>query len=170
LKNLDIYDRQYGRQEQAKSNTKATAQAALNSIADKYAKNALENRTLGTYENLYNYRYDASGRAVNMNPLAQYNIPQKYPQYSDPNYRLVQNADGTYSYKKVSGEEVSTKAPSSATPGFNPNSNVAYEDDEYEYELVPMNQTEAMNEVAPKKYGGKVKKNYSQSSIVKAFK
>jgi hypothetical protein len=171
LKNLDIYDRQYGRQEQAKSNTKATAQAALNSIADKYAKNALENRTLGTYENLYNYRYDASGRAVNMNPLAQYNIPQKYPQYNDPNYRLVQNADGTYSYKKVSGEEeTTTKAPSRSTPGINPNSNVAYEDDEYEYELVPMNQTEAMNEVAPKKYGGKVKKNYSQSSIVKAFK
>ena len=171
LKNLEIYDKQYVRQEQAKSNTKATAQAALNSIADKYAKNKLENRTLGVYENLYNYRYDKSGRAVNMNPLAQFNVAQKYPQYNDPNYRLVQNADGTYSYKKVSGEAVATKAPSRYTPGINPNSNMSYEDDEYEYEMIPVNNTEVMNEVAPKnKYGGKTKKNYSQSSIVKAFK
>jgi hypothetical protein len=170
LKNLAIYDQQYTRQEQAKSNTKATAQAALNSIADKYAKNKLENRTLGVYENLYNYRYDKSGRAVNMNPLAQFNVDQKYPQYNDPNYRLVQNADGTYSYKKVSGkEEVATKAPSMSTPGINPNSNMSYEDNEYE--MIPANNTEVMNEVAPKnKYGGKTKKNYSQSSIVKAFK
>jgi hypothetical protein len=172
LKNLEIYDKQYVRQEQAKSNTKATAQAALNSVADKYAKNKLENRTLGVYENLYNYRYDKSGRAVNMNPLAQFNVAQKYPQYNDPNYRLVQNADGTYSYKKVSGEEeTTTKAPSRYTPGINPNSNISYEDDEYEYEMIPVNNTEVMNEVAPKnKYGGKTKKNYSQSSIVKAFK
>jgi len=170
LKNLAIYDQQYGRQEQAKSNTKATAQAALNSIADKYAKNALENRTLGTYENLYNYRYDKSGRAVNMNPLAQYNIPQKYPQYSDPNYRLVQNPDGTYSYKKITGEKDVTETPSAATPGINSNSNIIQEDDQYEYELVPISNRDAMNDVAPKKYGGKVKKNYSQSSIVKAFK
>jgi hypothetical protein len=172
LKNLEIYDKQYVRQEQAKSNTKATAQAALNSVADKYAKNKLENRTLGVYENLYNYRYDKSGRAVNMNPLAQFNVAQKYPQYNDPNYRLVQNSDGTYSYKKVSGEEeTTTKAPSRSTPGINPNSNMSYEDDEYEYEMIPVNNTEVMNEVAPKnKYGGKTKKNYSQSSIVKAFK
>jgi hypothetical protein len=71
LKNLDIFDRQYGRQAQALSNTKATTQAALNSIADKYAKNKLENRTLGVYENLYNYRFDRNGRAINMNGLAQ---------------------------------------------------------------------------------------------------
>jgi hypothetical protein len=37
--------------------------------------------------------------------------------------------------------------------------------------MIPANNTEVMNEVAPKnKYGGKTKKNYSQSSIVKAFK
>jgi hypothetical protein len=88
LKNLAIYDQQYGRQEQAKSNTKATSLAALNSISDKYAKNALENRTLGVYENLYNYRYDKSGRAINMNPLYQANIPQMYNPGQDPNYIL----------------------------------------------------------------------------------
>jgi hypothetical protein len=69
LKNLDIFDRQYGRQAEAKSNTKATTQAALNSMADKYAKHKLENRTLGVYENMYNYRFDKNGRAQNYNPL-----------------------------------------------------------------------------------------------------
>lgn len=75
LKNLGILDQQYARQAQAKSNTKAVTQAALNSISDKYAKNSLENRTLKTYENMYNYRYDAAGRAINMNQMPQFNIP-----------------------------------------------------------------------------------------------
>jgi len=74
LTNLGIYDKQYERQAQALSNTKATTLAALNSISDKYAKNKLENKTLGVYENLYNYRYDDQGRAINMNPLAQFNM------------------------------------------------------------------------------------------------
>ena len=73
LKNLAIFDQQYTRQAQAKSNSKAVAQAALNSISDKYAKNALENKTLKTYENMYNYRYDAAGRLINMNPLQEWN-------------------------------------------------------------------------------------------------
>jgi hypothetical protein len=75
LKNLAIYDQQYERQAQALSNTKATAQAAISSIADKYSKNKLENRTLGVMENMYNYRYDPSGRAINMNAPWQPNIP-----------------------------------------------------------------------------------------------
>lgn len=74
LKNLAILDQQYTRQSQAKSNTKAVAQQALNSIADKIAKNKLENRTLGIYENLYNYRYLPNGQAVNLNPLAKWNM------------------------------------------------------------------------------------------------
>lgn len=75
LKNLGILDQQYARQAQAKSNTKAVTQAALNSISDKYAKNSLENRTLKTYENMYNYRYDANGRLINMNQMPEFNIP-----------------------------------------------------------------------------------------------
>lgn len=74
LQNLGIYDQQYVRQEQAKSNTKAVAQAALNSIGDKIAKNKLENRTLGIMENMYDYRFDRRGRAINMNPLAQFDV------------------------------------------------------------------------------------------------
>jgi hypothetical protein len=74
LKNLAIYDQQMVRQSQALSNTKAQTQAALNSISDKYSKNQLENRTLGVYENLYNYRYDNRGRAINVNPLQRFNL------------------------------------------------------------------------------------------------
>jgi site-specific recombinase XerD len=66
-------DQQYVRQQGALSNTKATAQAALNSISAKYLQNQSENRTLQTYENLYNYRFDPRFRATNMNPLAQFN-------------------------------------------------------------------------------------------------
>jgi hypothetical protein len=72
LQNLGTLDQQYVRQEQARSNTKATTQAALNSIAAKYAQNRLENRTLQTYENLYNYRFDPRFRAMNMNPLVDF--------------------------------------------------------------------------------------------------
>jgi hypothetical protein len=72
LQNLGILDQQYGRQQQAISNTKATAQAALNSISAKYLQNQAENRTLQTYENLYNYRFDPRFRAMNMNALAQF--------------------------------------------------------------------------------------------------
>jgi len=78
LQNLAILDRQYERQAAAKSKTKATTQAALNSISDKYLRNQLENRTLATYENLYNYRYDPRFRAINMNAPFQPRIPTVY--------------------------------------------------------------------------------------------
>ena len=73
LQNLQGMDQQYVRQQEALSNTKATAQAALNSISAKYLQNQAENRTLQTYENMYNYRFDPRFRAMNMNPLAQFN-------------------------------------------------------------------------------------------------
>jgi hypothetical protein len=73
LKNLGILDNQYVRQSQARSNTKATAQAALNSISDKIARNKLENRTLGVYENLYNYRFGPRGQAWNVNAPHEFN-------------------------------------------------------------------------------------------------
>ena len=73
--NIGLLDQQYVRQAQAKSNTKAVSQAALNSISDKIAKNKLENRTLGVYENLYNYRFDPRFRAINYNTAGPV-IPQ----------------------------------------------------------------------------------------------
>jgi len=75
LQNLGTLDKQYVRQEEAKSNTKSTAQQALNSISAKYMQNQRSNRELQTYENLYNYRFGRDQRAQNWNPLAQFNIP-----------------------------------------------------------------------------------------------
>jgi hypothetical protein len=163
LKNLDIYDRQYGRQEQAKSNTKATAQAALNSIADKYAKNALENRTLGVYENLYNYRYDKSGRAVNMNAPFQPNIPYIYGSDGIATHKIVYDKSGKniIGYEPISKEEASN-IPTLATTPTNPKGTVAK--DEYS----PIDEDDIMYQ---ERNGGKTKKKkYTQSSIVKAFK
>jgi hypothetical protein len=77
LQNLQTYDTQQQRQEAAKSATKATTQEALNSVASKYAQNKLENKQLGVMENMYNYRFDKSGRAINMNPLAQFDYSGK---------------------------------------------------------------------------------------------
>jgi len=73
LKNLSILDQQQQRQSQARSATKAQAQAALSSIADKIAKHKLENRTLGVYENMYNYRFGPKGRAINVNAPYEFN-------------------------------------------------------------------------------------------------
>lgn len=73
--NLNILDKLYERQETAKSNTKATTLAALNSISDKFLKNKLEGRTLGTYENMYDFRYDDEGRIINMNAPVSFNRP-----------------------------------------------------------------------------------------------
>jgi hypothetical protein len=74
LKNLAILDTQYQRQEQAKSATKQQAIEAMKSIADKTAKNKLENRQLGVMENLYNYRFNKSGQAYNLNGLQFFNM------------------------------------------------------------------------------------------------
>ena len=75
LKNLAIYDQQYQRQSQAKSNTKAQALAAINSISDKLAKNKLENKTLSMYENMYNYRFTPQGVAYSVNAPQKFNVP-----------------------------------------------------------------------------------------------
>jgi hypothetical protein len=74
LQNLGILDQQYTRQEQAKSNTKQQAIAALNSINDKILKNKLDNRKLSIYENMYGYRFGPNGQAYNVNAPAALNF------------------------------------------------------------------------------------------------
>jgi hypothetical protein len=144
LKNLEIYDQQYQRQEQAKSNTKATAQAALNSVADKYAKNKLENRTLGVYENLYNYRYDPSGRAINMNAPWQANLPNMYDKGSrTANMREVYDKQGNFLRYEPIEETTTTTDKTLEAAGKTPG-------------------------IADKKNGGKVKAK--NGSIVSAYK
>ena len=84
LQNLGTLDQQYQRQEAAKSATKATTQAALNSISDKYMKNQLDNRTLQTYENMYNFRFGPDMVAQNWNAPARFNIPQVSSENANP--------------------------------------------------------------------------------------
>jgi hypothetical protein len=72
LKNLAILDQQYVRQSQAKSNTKAQTQAALNSISAKVAQQRASNRKLAIMENMYNFRFTPSGRAISFNSPAQF--------------------------------------------------------------------------------------------------
>jgi hypothetical protein len=164
LKNLDIYDRQYTRQEQAKSNTKAITQAALNSISDKYAKNKLENRELGIYENLYNYRYDPSGRAINMNPLNQFNFPTLYGEEKNPNMVPVKDADGNIiEFRSVTPTQKTTVKNKATTqaPAYTP-INTTQQTPEQE-NLIP--------ELLRGKNGSKTKKKIAMNgSIVKMYK
>jgi hypothetical protein len=74
LKNLAIYDTQYTRQAEGASKTKAQAIEAMKSIADKTAKNKLENRQLGVMENMYNYRFNKDGQAYNLNNPQFFNM------------------------------------------------------------------------------------------------
>jgi hypothetical protein len=75
LKNLQILDNQYVRQAQARSNTKEQAFNAISSIAAKTAQQRAANRNLAVMENMYNFRFTPSGRAINTNAPAQFNIP-----------------------------------------------------------------------------------------------
>jgi hypothetical protein len=75
LKNLQILDQQYVRQAQAKSNTKEQAFNAISSIAAKTAQQRAANRKLAVMENMYGFRFTPSGRAINMNAPAQFNVP-----------------------------------------------------------------------------------------------
>lgn len=74
LKNIGLYADQAMKQSQARSNTKAQALEIAKSMADKIAKNKLENKTLQIYENLYNYRFGNTGISQNYNPLAQFDV------------------------------------------------------------------------------------------------
>jgi hypothetical protein len=177
LKNLAIYDQQYTRQAQARSNTKATSQAILNSISDKYAKNALENRTLGVMENMYNYRYDNRGRAINMNAPFQANIPYIYGNDGKPTHKIVYDIDGKTikGYQPVSKKEQVTNVASTPSIPSLATSPIVQQNISGPVDYTPIDEEEYtneeyMNQVAPKKNGGKLNKKYSQSSIVRAFK
>jgi hypothetical protein len=78
LQNLAILDRQYERQEKAKSITKGTNIEALKSIGDKFMRNQLENRTLATAQNLYGFRFDPRFRTFNVNAPFQPQMPTMY--------------------------------------------------------------------------------------------
>jgi hypothetical protein len=125
LKNIGIYDQQMVRQSQAKSNTKEAHQLALNSISDKYAKNKLENRTLKTYENMYNYRFGKDYRARNVNDAVNFEEMannagrgvQGQQGAGGKGQYPIYNTDGSIGgYRYIKGES----ATSTKTPDFNP--------------------------------------------------
>jgi len=151
MANLQIGANQFDKQALARSNTKATTQAALDSIADKYAKNKLENRTLSIYENMYNYRFGKNGRAKNYNPLQFFDTDFGGGKGGDsvpPGYKIVgydKNRNPTL--KRITEED----------------------DDDYDYEdLEAVGKTPGIGD--NKKNGGPIKKNYKNSSIVRAYK
>jgi hypothetical protein len=158
LKNLAIADQQFMRQQGALSATKATAQEALNSIAAKYAQNRLENRTLQTYENLYNYRFGPNFRAMNMNAPQQFDTGVVYSPSGEPNYRKVTDKQGRVTFEPINSAPInSAQQPSSSTSEVMPMSPA----------INPFNKQEEKEE--GKKNGGSIKKA-TNGSVVKMFK
>jgi len=113
LKNLAIFDTQYQRQEQAKSATKQQAIEAMKSIADKTAKNKLENRQLGVMENLYNYRFNKSGQAYNLNGPQFFNMEGALSRNSD------KLAEGYEDYYNKAGQRIGTRKSKDTDTGRN---------------------------------------------------
>lgn len=98
LKNLSLADQQYVRQSTAKSKTKEFNQMILNSLSSKYAQNKLENKKLGVYENLYDYRFmptDQGGQqATYFGPDAAFNYGRNPAAQSNAaNLRVVSRYD-----------------------------------------------------------------------------
>jgi hypothetical protein len=143
--NLGIFADQWAKQSQARSNTKATTQAALNSIADKYAKNKLENRKLSIYENMYNYRFGKNGRAQNYNPLQFFDYTVGGGK-SDKTGGLAAGKEFTYD---ADGNIVGVRSSDKDT--------------------VTDSDLEAVGGIKGKN-GTSTKKNYKNSSVVRAFK
>uniref|UniRef100_UPI0025E41891 hypothetical protein n=1 Tax=Algoriphagus sp. TaxID=1872435 RepID=UPI0025E41891 len=98
-KNLGIIASQNEKQATAASNTKIGTQRALDSISSKILQDKLARKTLQTYENMYNYRFDNRGRAINWNGPVQYNIPDfnnvPKDQYGNPLYVPINGSDAS---------------------------------------------------------------------------
>ena len=76
LKNLGILDQQFMRQSQARSATKAQAQVALSSIADKIGRNKAETLQANVMSNMYpQYTFGPKGRIFNTG-FTNFNIPK----------------------------------------------------------------------------------------------
>lgn len=109
LANLGILDQQYVRQQQALSNTKAVQQAALNSINAKILQNRNLNKSLQTFENLYNFRFTPGMRAYNVNPLAEFNMEGSGGEYGIPGIGGMDLEDLEYLLAKKKYEEKQQK-------------------------------------------------------------
>ena len=99
LQNLQTYAVQQDLMSKAKSATKAQAFGAIQSMADKFAKNKQENLLLAIDQQRYNYRFTPSGVAYNVNDPYQFNAsraggsPKAAPQFA-PGVEPLYDASG----------------------------------------------------------------------------
>ena len=107
LKNLAINDKQYERQSEAKSKTKEQNQAIVSSIAAKTAQQRATNRKLAIMENLYGFRFSPSGKAINANAPAQFNMSGN--PFSRSTMGAGQLAEGYEDLLNTSGQRVATR-------------------------------------------------------------
>jgi hypothetical protein len=107
LKNLQIADTQFVRQDVAKSKTRAQDMVAVNSIASKYLQNRLENRRLAAYENLYDFRFEDTDKdgiaetSTYMGPEASFDFSGMGDESTSRNQRMRQEFDGSGKLKKT---------------------------------------------------------------------
>jgi len=106
ITNLGIFDKQYERQATAKSKTKAQAIEIAKSISDKLAQARKEQRISDLAQQRYNFRFDANGRPINMNPFATFNTYGS-GKPSMGGYDLEEGRDFTYNR---AGKIVGTRA------------------------------------------------------------
>lgn len=74
LTNLGIMERQADKQAGAKAKTQEEAIRIASSISDKLNNYKKEQKMSDIEQQRYNFRVDSSGRPINMNPLAQFNM------------------------------------------------------------------------------------------------
>jgi hypothetical protein len=171
VKNIGAAANQAYLQEIARSKTRQVDQEAFKSITNKQLMHDRDIRTYNTYKTLFpQFGFERSGKGVFEGGYNQFNIPYVYGDDGKPTHKIIKDANGNViGYQPIAKEQAAV-IPSKATPPFVEQGAYTSEeyapiDDEEEY----TNQ-EYMDQVAPKKLGGKVKKKYSQSSIVRAFK
>jgi hypothetical protein len=144
LKNLQILDQQYVRQAQAKTNTREQTLSALSSIAAKTAQQRAANRKLAVMENMYGFRFTPSGRAINVNAPAQFNMSGN-PFGRNTGKGLASGLEYTYDSQ---GNIIGTrKTPTSSKPSM-----------------------DELDDLLNKNGGKTSKKKARNSSIVKALK
>jgi hypothetical protein len=92
LKNLGILDQQQVRQSGARSATKAQAQVALSSIADKIARNKAETLQANVMSNMYpQYTFGPKGRVYNTG-VTTFNTPEVFSNYDSAELQKIVDA------------------------------------------------------------------------------
>lgn len=100
LKNLGILDQQQVRQSQAKSATKAQAQVALSSIADKIARNKAETLQANVMSNMYpQYTFGPKGRVYNTG-VTTFDTPEVFSKYDAAELQKIVDAKKVEESKK----------------------------------------------------------------------